>query len=250
MKYKDIIKTIVAGQKLDSDNDKKKAYQKCIDYADKHYANSVDINPFLKEAANIFGQQYIVKNAIYGMTPCDGSEKSTLEYTEANGPTLTVNKSGLLFYANLFSNLAKSEMEGEHVHLWGNTHPMVGKTFPLTIYFEGDDWFKQKESVEVTDTKDDNKITERSINPNEIAGLVLTKPAPPTLSLTPMRFYRINRIRKFNGEKVWSKSIRESRDRLYIFTFLDDAREEISFAFDIDDSDILMLTSLDIERPQ
>jgi len=249
MKYKEIIESVVADLALDSDVQKKKAYQKCIEYADQHYANSADINPFLKEAADALGQQYVIKNAIYGMTPLDGSEKSTLEYSESNGPTLTVNKSGLLFFTNLFSNLAKSEMAGEHVHLWTDKDPMVGKTFPLTIYYEEDEWFeRQEEDEEKIDEKQEDDIPQREIDPDAVVGLVFTKPAPPMLSLTSMRFYKISSVMKYNGEKVWSKSIREDTSRMYLVTFLDDTRQEMSFALDIDDEEILLLTSLDIQR--
>jgi hypothetical protein len=242
MAYKSKIDRIIKKFNLDSDVEKKKAYQACIEYADKHYSNTYDINPFLKEAADRLTQQYVVKNAIYGMVKSNGLELATLAYSENYGPTLTVNKSGLRFLSKLFLTLSKCKMYGEHVHLWNNKLPMTGKTFPLTIYCEKDDWFAaQHDEVKIKKDDSKNEIPTRNIDPESIIGIVFTKPNPPTLSLTPMRSYKVIACEKYSGQKVWRKMLRKSQDRMMVFTLIDDAKEKIDFALDLDDPEFLLL---------
>ncbi len=242
MSYKSKIDSIAKKYNLDSDVERKQAYQECLAYAEQHYADTYDINPFLKEAADRFGQQYVNKNAIYRMVKSDGSEKATLDYSESNGPTLTANRSGLKLLSNLFLALSKCKMEGEHIHLWNNTHPMSGNTYPLTIYYENDNWFSQNEEEQPKKQADSKNIPTRDVNPASVTGLVFTTPAPPSISLTHMRFYKVNGFKKYDGQKVWRKTIRENNDRMMIFAFLDDTKTEIEFALDLDDKEILLLS--------
>jgi len=242
MAYKSKIDRIIKKYNLDSDVEKKRAYQDCIKYADDHYSSTYDINPFLREAADRLDQQYIIKNSIYGMVKSNGSELATLTYSESNGPTLTANKSSLRFLSKLLLALSKCKMNGEHVHLWNNKLPMTGKTFPLTIYCEKDDWFSAQHD-EMKPKKDEGKkdIAKRNIKPKSIVGIVFTKPSPPTLSLTPMRFYKVVACTKYAGQKVWRYMIRKSVDRMMVFTLIDDAKEKLDIALDLDDQDVLLL---------
>jgi hypothetical protein len=78
--------------------------------------------------------------------------------------------------------IKKSKMEVEHIHLWRDTHPMTSKTYPLTIYFENDNWFKSQEENKTTENRDDTEENPiRNIEPESVVGIVFTTQAPPTL---------------------------------------------------------------------
>jgi hypothetical protein len=249
MNYGRKLNSIVRKFDLESDVQRKQAYIECVKYADKHYANTFDINPFLKEAAEILKQEYIVKDAIYCMTPFDKTEKVMLEYTKSHGPTMTANKSGLIYLSNLLLNLSKAKMMGEHIHLRCDKYPMSGKTFPLTIYIEDDDWFSKHDSDDAGQ-KPEPKIEQRDIDPFSIVGVVFTRPGPPTIQLEPLKFYKILQTEKYTRQKVWKKKIRDTDDRLYVFTFLDDSNVSVRFALDLDDKEIFFLSQKDLGKKE
>ncbi len=248
MNYGEKLNSIIKKYDLESDVQRKQAYIECVRYADSHYANTFDINPFLKEAAEILKQEYIVKDAIYCMTPFDKTERVMLEYTKSNGPTMTANKSGLIYLSKLLLNLSKAKMMGEHVHLWCNKYPMTGKTFPLTIYIEDDAWFPKHDDSVDADQKPEPEIEHRDIDPFSIVGVVFTRPGPPTIQLGPLKFYKIRQTEKYTHQKVWKKKIRDTASRLYVFTFLDDSNVSVRFALDLDDKEIFFLTQKDLGK--
>lgn len=251
MTYKKVLAKIVNKYDLTSESQKKIAYKECLDYANEHYSSSLQINPFLKEAADALGQQHVVIDAIYQMTPSDGTEKVTLTYHEDNGPTLSANKSGLEFLAKTLSNLSRSKMAGEHVHLWGNKFPMTGNTFPLTIYYVEDNWFKTEEESETEpeeqEKEAESKIPVRDILAEDVAGVVFTKALPPQILLTPLHFYKAIGTEKYTSQKVWSKCVRNNTDRMHVLTLLDDADTEMSIAVDLDDDELFFLSLKDLE---
>jgi hypothetical protein len=248
MNYEKKLNSIIRKFDLESDVQRKQAYIECVKYADTHYANTFDINPFLKEAAEILKQEYIVKDAIYCMTPFDKTERVMLEYTKSNGPTMTANKSGLVYLSKLLLNLSKAKMTGEHVHLWGDKYPMVGKTFPLTIYIGDDSWFSKHDDSDEADQKPEPEMEQRDIDPFSIVGVVFTRPGPPTIQLEPLKFYKIRQTEKYTDQKVWKKKIRNSDNRLYVFTFLDDSNVSVRFALDLDDKEVFFLSQKDLGK--
>ncbi len=248
MNYKEELNSIINKYDLDSNVQRKQAYIECVKYADSHYANTFDINPFLKEAAEILKQEYIVKDAIYSMTPFDSTEKVKLEYSQSNGPTMTANRSGLAYLSKLLQNLSKAKHAGEHVHLWGDKHPMTGKTFPLTIFFEDDVWFSKHDDSDDADQKPEPEIEQRDVDPISIVGVVFTRPGPPTIQLEPLKYYKIRQSEKYTDQKVWKKKIRDTDNRLYVFTFLDDSNVSVRFALDLDDKEIFFLSQNDLEK--
>jgi hypothetical protein len=247
MNYWKELNSIIRKFDLESDVQRQQAYIECIKYADTHYANTFDINPFLKEAAVILKQEYVIKDAIYGMTPFDKTERVILEYKKSYGPTITANRSGLLYLSKLLLNLSKAEMMGEHVHLWCDKYPMAGKTFPLTIYIEDDTWFSEHGDSNDADQKSEPIIEQRDIDPFSIVGVVFTRPGPPTIQLEPLKFYKIRQIEKYTNQKVWKKKVRDlDNNRLYVFTFLDDSNISVRFALDLDDKEIFFLSQKDL----
>jgi hypothetical protein len=249
MNYWEKLNSIIRKYDLASDVQRQQAYFECITYADTHYANTFDINPFLKEAAEILKQEYVVKDAIYGMTPFDKTERVVLKYKKLHGPTITANKSGLIYLSKLLLNLSNAKIMGEHVHLWCDKHPMAGDTFPLTIYIEDDTWFSKHDDSEDADQKPEPKIEQRDIDPFSIVGVVFTKSGPPTIQLVPLKFYKIQQIEKYTDQKVWKKKVRDiDNNRLYVFTFLDDSNVSVRYAMDLDDKEIFFLSQKDLEN--
>jgi hypothetical protein len=249
MNYEKELNSIIKKYDLDSDEQRKQAYAECVKYADAHYASTFEINPFLKEAAEILKQEHIVKDAIYSMTPFDNAEKVNLEYSKSNGPTMTANRSGLIYLSKLLLNLSKANMTGEHVHLRCDKRPMSGKTFPLTISFEDDAWFSKHVDSENDDNqKEEQLIVQRDMDPFFIVGVVFTRPGPPTFQIRPLIFYKVIHIEKYTDQKVWKKKLRETNSRLYIFTFLDDSNVTVRYALDLDDKEIFFLSQKDLGR--
>lgn len=159
---------------------------------------------------------------------------------------MTANKTGLKYLSDLFLNLSQAKMTGEHVHLWSDKQPMTGKTFPLTIFFEDDEWFSKNEKSDHGDEKQEQQFDIRDIDPGSIFGLVFTKPAPPTLQLRPLKLYKTNHVEKYIDQKVWSKKLRDTRDRMYVFSFTDDAGQAVRFALDLDDKELFFLSKKDL----
>ena len=66
--------------------------------------------------------------------------------------------------------------------------------------------------------------------------------------MTPLKVYKVKKCEKYLKQKVWKKEIRDEIDRMYIFTFENDAKEEIEFAFDLDDTEIFFLTNSNLKE--
>ncbi len=249
MNHEKELGSIIKKYDLDSDVQRKQAYLECVSYADAHYANTLEIDAFLKEAAGILNQQeHIVRDAIYSMVPCDEPEKVNLECLESNGPTMTANRSGLLYLSSLLLNLSKAAMTGERVHLWRDKPPMTGKTCPLTVVLEDDAWFSKPVETNDAGQKQEQVIEQRDIDPFTIVGVVFTRPAPPTFQIRPLHFYKVINAEKYADQKVWKKKFRETSGRLYVFTFLDDANVTARYALDLDDKEIFFLSQKDLGK--
>lgn len=247
MNYEKELDSIIKKYDLDSDEQRKQAYLECVSYADAHYANTLEIHAFLKEAAGILKQrEHIVSDAVYSLAPCDNSEKVNLDCSESNGPTMTANRSGLLYLSSLLLNLSRAAMTGEHVHLWRDKRPMTGKTCPLTIVLEDDAWFSKPVETKDADQKQEQVIEQRDIDPFSIVGVVFTRPAPPTFQIRPLHFYKVVNAEKYTDQKVWKKKLREISSRMYVYTFLDDSNVTARYALDLDDKEIFFLSQKDL----
>ena len=117
MKYSKIVEEIINKFRLEDDNQKKKAYEACISYADKELEMNIDYNLFVNYAADLLNLEGINKPIIQRITESTGNEIIYLEYTKDNGPILTGNKDGLEYLGKLLINLSKSKYDGEHIHL-------------------------------------------------------------------------------------------------------------------------------------
>ena len=101
------------------------------------------------------------------------------------------------------------------------------------------------------DVKEDKKvIIKRDLAAKDIIALSVTTHVPPTVPMTPLKLYRIKKCNKFKNQKVWQKEIREEKDRMFVFNFINDEGNDYKFAFDIDDTEIFFMTKINLEEIQ
>jgi hypothetical protein len=243
--YSSIIQELIKGINLDVDLERKKAFNKCVEYADKKLRDSLDYNYLISMAAKQLNQTPLMKD-ITSFVQTDGNEKLHLSYSEKQGPVLCGNESGLAYLSEVLRLLSKSNMDADHVHLYYGEHPLYGNSYPLTIYKEKDIWFE--EHAVGKESKPEEPIQQRDLNPSEIRSLLFPIPPPPPLLLTQNKLYKIISVEKFRDQEVWKKAIRQSNDRMFVFEFLDDGGNTVSFAFDLDDTAVFFLTQKDLQQ--
>ncbi len=249
MDYEKLIEKLISGMDVNSGSGRKKAYNKCIDYAEKNFKSPMDYNSFVAQAAKILDQVPCRKDTAAVSTPSTGNEKLHLTYSQQTGPVLTGSKSGLLYLSKLLANLAASEEENDHTHLYHDEFPMYGKTFPLTIYLEDDSWFL-KHANESSGTEQTPEVEHpyRQLDPNSIAAFAVLDEVPPTMPIIKGNIYKVQSCKKYKNEDVWIKGISEESERLFLFTFENDENVLSQIALDIDDPAIFFLTKDDVEK--
>jgi hypothetical protein len=169
-----------------------------------------------------------------------------LRYAGEAGPELTGNADGLRYLAGLLAELACEAVENDHVHLHPDERPMYGRTYPLTIYHEPDAWFESLDNEGDVEEEQPPSIAERDIEPSNVAALCLLVKTPPAMLLTSHRLYRVLSVDAYWGQQVWEKRIRESSERFFVFTLVNDEGREEVFGFDLDDPNVLLFSKADV----
>jgi len=249
MNYRSLIEKLISGLDIGSKSGRKKAYSKCIDYAEENFKEPRDYNSFVAQAAKMLDEVPCIQDVAAVSTPSTGNEKLHLAYSQQSGPVLTGNKSGLLYLSNLLKNLAASQEENDHAHLYHDEFPMYGRTFPLTIYLENDPWFLKhaNESPEAEQAPEVERPY-RQLDPNSIAAFAVLDEIPPTMPIIKGNLYKVQSCTKYKDEDVWIKAISEESERLFLFTFNNDENVLSQIALDIDDPKIFFLTKYDVEK--
>jgi hypothetical protein len=245
--YQEAVDAIGTEYDLSSDLGRRKAFDACRRYADEKLASSVDYSYFMSLAANKLGCDPVIRS-ILRLVPSDGSEKITLRYTEDGGPCLSANRNGLIYLSRAFAILATSRLSGDHFHFRYHEFPMVGRSFPLTIYLDDDAWFSEfcKE-----DAAEDAATTEpptRDVDPSRVRALIIADKVPEQLLMTPGNVYVVHRTAQLLEQQTWKKSIRESTERMYVFEFRNDDGELTALALDLDDQGIVFLTEENLKQ--
>jgi hypothetical protein len=238
--YARIIQKLIEGIDMDSDLERKKAFNKCVEYAEKELKDKSDYNYFVAMAAKMLGQPPIFKD-ITASIQTKGDEKLYLFYNPSHGPELCGNESGLSYLSEILTLLSKSKLDVDHVHL---DHILYGNSYPLTIWKERDTWFKEHATKK--ESEPEKPIPRRDLNPSEIKALLFPVPMPPPELLTKNKLYKIISVEKYQDQKVWEKAIRQSKERMFVFKILDDVGNQVSFAFDLDDTAVLFFTQGDL----
>ncbi len=247
--YARIVESLIGKYDLNNETEKKKAYRKCQEYAKEHLKTRLEFNAFMEVVAEKLGMARMRRDDFrdsVGEVP-EGA-KLYLTYRPKVGPELTGNADGLRHLAALLAELAEQAVEHDHVHLDPGALPMYGKTYPLTIYHEPDAWFGrlEEERSEEKATKPD--IAVRDIQPFELAALCLLANVPPEMLLTKDKLYRVLFVDAYKEQGVWTKCIRPSRARLFLFTLINDDGASQHFGFDLDDPEVLFFTRRDLAR--
>jgi len=249
MDYDKIIKQLISEFELDSEIGRKKAYQKCIEYADLNLDDTSDYNPFVTRASERLVQENIHKDIARRTVEESGDEKLHLTYSKKSGPVLTGNASGLSYLSRIIKNLSEAIMNSEHSHLYYGEPPLYGSSYPLTIYLEGDDWFRKIDQDDKK--KKGNRKTEykhRDIDIDKIVAFLVSDRVPPDFMMTPNKIYKISSCEKYKDQDVWIKKIRETTDRLFIFKFTRDDDEIEEIALDLDDEKVLFFAKDDLTQ--
>ena len=249
MEYDKIIKQLISEFELDSETERKKAYQKCIEYADQNLDYTIDYNPFVEKAAETLGQVTIRKDISRRMVEESGGEKLHLICSKESGPILTGNASGLSYLSEVIKNLSEENMNGEHSHFYYGEPPLYGNSYPLTIYLEGDDWFEKYGQDDKK--KQGNSKTEyihRDIDIDKIVAFLISDKVPPELLVNKNKIYKVYSCEKYEDKDVWLKKIRENTDRIFIFQFRKDDNEIEEIGLDLDDEKVLFLTKDDLTQ--
>ncbi len=247
MDYARVVQSLIGAYDLNNETERKKAYQKCEEYAERHLPARLEFNAFMQVVAEKLGIAPTRRNDFrdsVGDVPEEA--KLYLTYRPKVGPELTGNADGLRYLAALLAELAEQAVEHDHVHLDPGVLPMHGKAYPLTIYHEPDVWFKTREEKENETRSEEPDLAARDIQPFEIAALCLLANVPPELLLTKHKLYRVLFVDACKEQGVWKKCIRQSRARLFLFTLVNDGGTPQHFGFDLDDPEVLFFTHQDM----
>lgn len=246
MEYKNLIDDLITGYDLSSEIDRRRAYLKCIEYANEKFDFSPDYNPFIAAAAKVLGQKPLVVDFLKKTVEETGEEKLYLTFIEDSGPELTGNKAGFIYLSKLFYQLSQAKAGGEHIHLSYGEPPLAGESFPINIYFENDEWFEKNAMAD--EDGDNNGPEAGDINTAEIVAFLLIDDVPPPLLMSRAKIYRVLAMEKYKEQKVWNKSIRQERERMMVFTFKRDDGEQQELALDLDDDTVIFLTQAELEQ--
>jgi hypothetical protein len=245
--YARIVNDLIADCDLTTDSGRRVAYRKCEAYADENLHERRAFNDFTEAVGQRLGLPPTLRNSFRDTVgePAPGA-KLHLRYAGAAGPELTGNADGLRYLAGLVAELADEAVEGDHVHLYPDEHPMYGRTYPLTIYHEPDPWFESLDKEGAGEEEQAPSVAERDIDPSDIAALCVLAKIPPAMLLTPQRLYRVLSVDAYRGQEIWERRIREGDERFFVFTLVNDAGSEEVYGFDLDDPNILPFSQQDV----
>lgn len=247
MAYEEIIEELISEYELNSEFLTRRAYRKCFEYAKQKFEDPAAFNAFMEMVAMRLGQVPIRKDIVRPIVQSGGEERLHLGYESERGPLLSANQSGLIYLVKVLQELAETNQPGEHVHFDNGQPPLHGKSFPLTISYQSDEWFINGAKTQ-NSMAQEYPIPQRDINPARIKALVILQPLPPTFPMSRNKLYRVLSWKKLEGEKCWQKKIRELTERMYVFRFISDDNQQEEMAFDLDDSQVLFLTDSELEQ--
>ncbi len=245
--YEGVVTSIGVDYDLTSDLGRRKAFDACVRYADERLIDNIDYNYFMSLAGKRFQCPPVFKDVLR-LVPSDGSEKVILEYIEKSGPCLAANRNGLTYLSRAFAILATSRLRGDHVHLRYHEFPMVGRSFPLTVYLEDEAWFEDQIKKESSAKDATHEPPRRDVDPDQVRAFIITDQMPSELLLTRGQVYLVHRAEKLRDQKICKKFIRDNTERMYLFEFTDDEGGLTNLGLDLDDSGIVFLTEKSLKQ--
>lgn len=245
--FSGLINELTSGFDLSTEVGRKEAYNWCCDYARENLSQSAECNLFLAEAAKALGQVRVHMDIIEKTAAPSGAEKIHMAFDGYSECELTGNRSGLAYLSRVFKVLSETPLESEHIHFTKGDPAVQGNSHGLTVFYEPDVWFDKYTKGFEEDAEP--FIPERKVAAGAVLALCVTVDFPPTLYMSKDKIYRVVKYEEYDGkENIVAKRIRDSFARMYAFTLVDDRGEELKLAFDLDDSNVVFLTSGDLEQ--
>ena len=249
MNWEKVFEALFDDVDFSSEIDRRKAYIRCIEYADEH-VDFEDYNLFLAAAADRLGQTRLMKDLLSLKIKATGKEKIHITFEDMEGIQVIANPEGCLYLARVFRALAMSKLPGEHIHLSYGEPPLEGESFPAVFYMEDNPYFMAMMGEKV-DGPTDWDIPKREIDPKDIAAFFINEYTPEQLMMTINKPYPVLRWGwMIPGKPVWKKEIREDWSRMVSIVFQRDDGAVQEVGIDLDDESVGFLTEADIQRLQ
>jgi len=246
-----ILNEILEKYNLSKEEDRGRAYEECVEFAENQLSDDLRCNAFLRMAARMLEKDPVEIDVIRDMVEMDDDAVIDVDYDPNHGFVLTGNSSGLEYLGRLLDLLAEAP-HGEHVHLYNDEDPLTANSFNFIIYHESDKWFAWSESEEA----DSGSVRRRPISPQDIFAVQLVGSIPHRIPITPDRIYRVVRVEAASmdyddyvkDERTWRKFFHGDPKRCVRVLILDDEGEGLELILNMDDPDVIIFKKQDIEE--
>lgn len=244
-----VLDTIIAECETTSAEGRQKAFERCLDYADRHLGKSLECNLFLAWAAERLGQSRVMKQVVQEMVNRAETARLHVGYQPDWGMVLTGNAEGLKYLSDLLSLLAEAPVEGEFIKMEPEDEEIIADSFGLIVFREDEDWFEAvEEEYELQEDEDYAVLSRRKLDPGKVFGLQFLSDPPAGINVQRNKVYIVQEVKKRTSEEIFEKLIREDSDNLWVFSFNDDNYDNITLALDLEDPDLNFLTRADMAQ--
>lgn len=246
-----LIERLLAGNEIESELGRVRAYRKCVRHAETELYNSHLCNVFLLRAAERLGQPPMAVPVVHNRVPLPEDASLCFYYHDEEGPVLVGNPAGLDYLGDLLKELAQSPLPGENLVLEEGYPPFVGDSMGLSLYRESEEWFDaageglEDEFVGAWEAELDGRI----MASDELAALQFAGPVASSLALTPRKLYRVHTMGPWrDGAGVVRKPYRSDLDRVRLVELTDDDGHPLQLGVDLDDPDIVYYYDWHLEQ--
>lgn len=248
MDLKKILDGLLSDVDMRSEIARRKAYIRCIEYADEH-VDYDQYNLFLAEAADRLGQVRLMRDILSTKLRPTQRERIHVRFDDAEGCQIIANPEGALYMARAFRALSSAKLVGEHIHFYYGEPPLVGDSYPVVMYLEDDAYFDDTDEDGIIGSPSEWQIEKRDIDPSEIAGFFVGDYMPEQLFISINKVYPVLSWEwLMPGMQVWKKEIRDNSDRMIVLTFRRDDGEIQQIAIDLDDDMFGFVTFADLKK--
>ncbi|MHB0970873.1 MAG: Imm32 family immunity protein [Thermoanaerobaculia bacterium] len=242
-RYSQILEEITSRFDLTHDFGRKGAYEAAIDYAREHLADDPHCNDFLKVAAKNLGFAPVSFDTIESRVKLPKGAWLDLWIAEDDDEiALTGTREGLQYLIDLLKQLKNSPDRDDHIHLDRGYEPMTDTSASLVLFKEDESWFTGAGSED-----DFEPYPEREIDPKAIYAIQFIHYPPEDLPLTAQRLYRVLNVEPEKQDADTAKEFPEGNpERYYLFTFIADNGEKVTYSFHLDDPGVNYFTHKEI----
>ncbi len=245
-----ILNEILQKYTLSKEEDRNRAYEECVEFAENRLSDDLRCNSFLRMAALMLEKDPVEIDIIREMVDMPDDAILDVAYDERLGFVLTANSSGLEYLSQLLNLLAEAP-HGEHVHLYNDEDPLSAISFNLVLYHEADEWFSKAES----EAAEIGAFRRRAVHASEIFAVQVVGNTPHGMPITRDRIYRVVSVEACSpdfdddvrDEKTWRKFFHGDSERYVNVLILDDDGEDLELVLNMDDPDVILFKKRDIE---